>query len=133
MKHTYSISGMSCKNCRAHVEEALKKVEGITNVEVSLEKALAVVEMDTHVPLGKLQEALKNEGGNYGIHIPGTEPEIKEKPKPSGKGTGIYYCPMHCEGDKTYDKPGDCPVCGMDLVEQPSVSEKDTIYLSDAS
>lgn len=124
MKHTYSISGMSCKNCRAHVEEALKKVDGITNVEVSLEKALAVVEMDTHVPFGKLQEALKNEGGNYGIHIPGSEPEIKEKPKPSGKGTGIYYCPMHCEGDKTYDKPGDCPVCGMDLVEQPSTLKK---------
>jgi len=25
---------------------------------------------------------------------------------------------MHCEGEKTYDKPGDCPVCGMDLVEE---------------
>lgn len=34
---------------------------------------------------------------------------------------GIYYCPMHCEGEKTYDKPGNCPVCGMDLVEQPSI------------
>jgi len=33
-------------------------------------------------------------------------------------GNGIFYCPMHCEGDKTYDQPGDCPVCGMDLVEQ---------------
>ncbi|MBS0010331.1 MAG: hypothetical protein KFF49_02910 [Bacteroidales bacterium] len=27
-----------------------------------------------------------------------------------------YYCPMHCEGNKTYDKSGDCPVCGMNLV-----------------
>ena len=26
-----------------------------------------------------------------------------------------YYCPMHCEGDKTYDKPGNCPVWGMHL------------------
>ncbi len=26
-----------------------------------------------------------------------------------------YQCPMHCEGDKTYDKPGNCPVCGMKL------------------
>lgn len=34
-------------------------------------------------------------------------------------GNGTYYCPMQCEGDKTYDAPGDCPVCGMDLVEQP--------------
>jgi hypothetical protein len=27
-----------------------------------------------------------------------------------------YYCPMKCEGDKTYDKAGECPKCGMDLV-----------------
>lgn len=26
-----------------------------------------------------------------------------------------YQCPMKCEGDKTYDKPGKCPKCGMDL------------------
>ena len=28
-----------------------------------------------------------------------------------------YMCPMECEGDKTYDHPGKCPICGMDLVE----------------
>ena len=122
MVHTYSISGMSCKNCRAHVENALKNVEGITKVEVSLEKAEAVVEMDSHVPIEKLQGALLKEGGNYGIHVPGHEPKLpkKNKSKTSGEGSGVYYCPMHCEGDKTYDKPGACPVCGMDLVEQPS-------------
>jgi len=27
----------------------------------------------------------------------------------------LYQCPMQCEGTKTYDKPGKCPVCGMDL------------------
>ncbi len=31
-------------------------------------------------------------------------------------GITRYYCPMHCEGDKTYDKPGTCPVCNMFLV-----------------
>ncbi|MEX2427541.1 MAG: copper-translocating P-type ATPase [Bacteroidales bacterium] len=31
------------------------------------------------------------------------------------KSEGNYYCPMHCEGDKVYGKPGDCPVCGMHL------------------
>jgi heavy metal translocating P-type ATPase len=30
----------------------------------------------------------------------------------------IYYCPMLCEGDKTYPAPGDCPVCGMHLVKK---------------
>ncbi len=27
-----------------------------------------------------------------------------------------YSCPMYCEGDKVYNKPGDCPVCNMHLV-----------------
>lgn len=26
-----------------------------------------------------------------------------------------YYCPMFCEGDKTYPQAGDCPVCHMHL------------------
>ena len=28
-----------------------------------------------------------------------------------------YACPMKCEGDITYDKKGECPVCHMDLKE----------------
>ena len=27
----------------------------------------------------------------------------------------VYQCPMKDEGDKTYDHPGTCPVCGMEL------------------
>jgi Cu2+-exporting ATPase len=136
MTHTYSVYGMSCNNCRAHVEEALKKVNGVTGVSVDLLKAEAVIEMELHVPLEKFQEALKNEGGNYSISHPGDVAfankfkEDKLKLKSTGKGTGVYYCPMHCEGDKTYDKPGDCPVCGMDLVEQPSadIEKEDKTY-----
>ncbi|MES2590210.1 MAG: heavy metal-binding domain-containing protein [Bacteroidota bacterium] len=30
-----------------------------------------------------------------------------------------YRCPMNCE-NKTYDKPGTCPVCKMDLEGLPS-------------
>jgi membrane fusion protein, copper/silver efflux system len=30
-----------------------------------------------------------------------------------------YYCPMKCEGEKTYDQPGRCPVCNMKLKEVP--------------
>ena len=36
---------------------------------------------------------------------------------------GTYYCPMHCEGDKTYDKPGDCPECGMHLKKEETQSK----------
>ena len=36
--------------------------------------------------------------------------------------TEIYQCPMDCEDGKTYDKPGSCPVCKMDLtVVEPKV------------
>ena len=42
------------------------------------------------------------------------------------EGKGKYYCPMRCEGDKVYDEPGDCPVCGMHLKkeETPAGSEQ---------
>lgn len=29
-----------------------------------------------------------------------------------------FYCPMHCEGSKTYLSPGTCPVCHMYLVKK---------------
>ncbi len=35
-----------------------------------------------------------------------------------------YHCPMRCEGDKTYDHPGNCPVCGMHLIEEVSLAAK---------
>jgi len=46
---------------------------------------------------------------------------------------GEYYCPMHCEGDKTYEKPGDCPVCGMHLVKAPSAPSRSTTAGGDVS
>lgn len=39
-----------------------------------------------------------------------------------------YYCPMHCEGDKTYAQPGDCPVCGMNLVKEETFKKLKAIY-----
>ncbi|CAN5414554.1 copper-translocating P-type ATPase [soil metagenome] len=39
-----------------------------------------------------------------------------------------YYCPMHCEGDKTYNAPGDCPVCGMDLKKADKVISETAKY-----
>ncbi|MRI00241.1 heavy metal translocating P-type ATPase [Kriegella sp. EG-1] len=124
MKHTYHIHGMTCDGCRNHVEKTLSKVEGVTAVSVDLEKAEASIQMENHVPIEKFQEALKNDGGSYSIHIPGEHhnPEKKAE-KPNSKGTGTFYCPMRCEGDKTYDQPGDCPVCGMDLVEEQNLSK----------
>ncbi|MAP53543.1 heavy metal translocating P-type ATPase [Altibacter sp.] len=120
MTHTYTIHGMTCNGCRSHVEQTLSKVKGVTNASVDLEEGQATIEMESHIPIEKFQEALQRDGGAYSIHPPGETPSFVEKPKQQfkGKGTGTFYCPMQCEGEKTYDHPGDCPVCGMDLVEE---------------
>ncbi|GEQ85453.1 copper-translocating P-type ATPase [Patiriisocius marinistellae] len=125
MKYTYHIQGMTCNGCRTHVEQTLSKVKGVTSASVNLEKAEATIEMEKHITIESFQKTLKGEGGSYSIHPLGEKHEHteveKETPKKS-KGTGTFYCPMHCEGDKTYNRPGDCPVCGMDLVEEQNLS-----------
>jgi Cu2+-exporting ATPase len=116
---------MTCNGCRSHVEETLSKVEGVSKVNVDLDKAEVIIEMDKHIPIETFQEGLKNDGGRYSIHHEGEHhqhSEDKKEKQPKRKGTGTFYCPMHCEGDKTYDKSGDCPVCGMDLVEEQNLS-----------
>ncbi|HKL37021.1 MAG TPA: heavy metal translocating P-type ATPase [Salegentibacter sp.] len=119
----YSVSGMTCKGCSAHVQGTLNKVEGVERAKVDLEKAQAEIFSKENIPLKKLQQALQDDGGHYQIHEPGEEVKPNKK-KPKGEGTGVFYCPMHCEGDKTYDKHRDCPVCGMDLVEEVTTSAK---------
>jgi len=125
MKHTYYIHGMTCSGCRDHVEETLSQVDGVSKVTVDLTKGEAFIEMDSHIPIEIFQNALKDLGGRYSIH---THREHRgdgganKTNKLVDAGTGTFYCPMHCEGDKTYNKAGDCPVCGMDLVEEQSLS-----------
>lgn len=131
MTHQYIISGMSCNGCRTKVEKTLNEIEGI-HAEVNLNPGEATITMDKHVATEKLQEAL-SAAGNYTIEMKTAENAVKsccsskkehshhdhaKKAAIPHNATGVYYCPMHCEGDKTYNKPGDCPVCGMDLVPQ---------------
>ncbi len=42
-----------------------------------------------------------------------------------------YVCPMHCEGKKTYEKPGKCPVCGMDLEKETAGGEVKSLNTKD--
>ncbi|MEQ9403585.1 MAG: heavy metal translocating P-type ATPase [Cyclobacteriaceae bacterium] len=128
MKHTYQITGMTCDGCKNHVQQTLSKVSDVSSVIVDLEKSDATIEMDDHVPIELLKQALKEDGGRYNIHLPGEHVEqTSEFPKirKSNNGPGVYYCPMLCEGDKKYDKPGDCPKCGMDLALKNASSGED--------
>ncbi|SDS03338.1 Cu2+-exporting ATPase [Gillisia sp. Hel1_33_143] len=124
MTHTYAVAGMTCNGCRSHVEKALQEVEGVEEAHVDLDKAEAEIKMKSHIPLKTFQKALQDDGDHYQIYKQGEKPNASsvKMVKPKGEGTGTFYCPMHCEGDKTYDQPGDCPVCGMDLVEEVSLN-----------
>ncbi|WP_456377007.1 heavy metal translocating P-type ATPase [Lutibacter sp.] len=119
MKHAYKITGMTCTGCKTNVENALGNLNEVTKVSANLKKEEVVVEMTSHVSLAKLQETLLKAGLHYTIEMPGHEKHAEAK-KPVD-GNGVFYCPMHCEGEKTYTSQVGCPVCGMDLVEQPKV------------
>ncbi|KLT70935.1 heavy metal translocating P-type ATPase [Flavobacterium sp. ABG] len=141
MTHQYIISGMSCNGCRTKVENTLNTIEGVQAV-VTLNPQTATITMDKHVATEKLQEVL-TAAGKYTIEMKSSkdteEPIVKsccsskngqehknhEQKKTTvipHNATGVFYCPMHCEGDKTYNKAGDCPVCGMDLVPQIAIT-----------
>ena len=124
MKHTYKITGMTCNGCKTNVESALTSLKEVQKVTANLKNSEVVVEMVSHISLEKLQETLLKAGLHYTIDIPekeNTHNNKKHKHVVKKEGNGIFYCPMHCEGEKTYDKPGSCPKCGMDLVEQPKL------------
>ncbi|MBO6869219.1 MAG: heavy-metal-associated domain-containing protein, partial [Balneola sp.] len=110
MKHTYQVSGMSCNGCKSHVTKALSEIENVKDVSVSLEEGTAEIEMSEHIEIDKLQEALTELDGNYSISLPSDhfhhDHSKEQKQSASGNGSGVFYCPMHCEGDKTYDEPG---------------------------
>ncbi len=126
MKTTYHISGMSCNGCRNNAEMSLNKVDGVIGASVDLEKEEAVVETTKELPIEIFREAFKKDKLHYTIHPAGEKPQPHHEEHhdhaEKREGNGVYECPMHCEGDKTYDKAGDCPVCGMDLVEQPKIT-----------
>ena len=110
---------MSCNGCRSHVEKVLSSVTGVIKADVNLKEKEAVIEMKDHISLKTFQETLSKSGGTYSIHELNqkpSQPQSKSKPLPKGS-SGSWYCPMHCEGDKTYNESGDCPVCGMDYVK----------------
>lgn len=123
MKHTYKVSGMTCNGCKSHVQEVLEAKEEITKADINLEEGVVELTMNQHVELEELKTLF--EGSNYMIHS--LDESVAPKKKVEHKKGDTYYCPMHCEGDKTYDKPGDCPVCGMDLVPEANASS-DTKY-----
>ena len=137
---------MTCDGCRTKVEKALNTIAGV-EAKVSLTPPIATITMEKHISTEQLQEALTTVGKYTIAMTNGKMPKVivvtkdtamsseashshndKKEMQIPVNANGKYYCPMHCEGEKVYDKPGDCPVCGMHLVKEAESVASNALY-----
>lgn len=80
MKQKFDVTGMTCSACSAHVEKAVRKLEGIQTVNVNLLKNSMVVEYDeTALQTEDIIKAVQS--GGYGASLQGAKEAAGEPPK----------------------------------------------------
>lgn len=62
MKKELVIKGMMCEHCKMHVENALKDIDGVTSVDVSLEKENAALVLSKDIDDKVFEKAIKDAG-----------------------------------------------------------------------
>jgi copper chaperone len=66
---TFAVSGMKCEHCKAHVEEALKALEGVEAAEASVGGQNVVVSYDeASVTPDQLKQAV-DQSGRYRLTL----------------------------------------------------------------
>jgi len=60
MKHTYTVTGMTCTGCVASVKSKLLMHPDVLSAEVTLDPKQAVIEMSKHISTAALQNAIGN-------------------------------------------------------------------------
>ena len=58
MIHSYTVTGMTCNNCKASVEDKLNALDLVIKASVNLEVQEATIEMSEHISTRVLQNAL---------------------------------------------------------------------------
>ena len=62
MQTTFKVDGMMCKHCQKHVHDALAKMDGVTDVEVSLENNSATVTTTKEISLDDFAKVINDAG-----------------------------------------------------------------------
>ena len=62
----YSITGMTCGRCAAHITEEVSELDGVTGVNVSHEEGTMIVESRDRIPYDAIIEAV-SEAGEYSV------------------------------------------------------------------
>lgn len=66
MLTTYTVTGMTCGNCEAHVTEEVSEIPGVTSVKVSHQDNSMAIESDREIPFEAVAGAVA-EAGEYQV------------------------------------------------------------------
>lgn len=86
MKHTYTVTGMTCNGCKASVENALNAVAEVESAMVNLENAEVTVKTSEHISIETLQKALSDKyqiSENEEINVFKSTSDLKTEEKKS--------------------------------------------------
>ncbi|WP_302889780.1 heavy-metal-associated domain-containing protein [uncultured Acidaminococcus sp.] len=62
MEKTLNVKGMMCANCQKHVHDALLAMDGVSTVDVSLEKGTAKVTASREIPMDEFKSVISEAG-----------------------------------------------------------------------
>ena len=65
-RREYRIEGMMCDHCRAHVEDALNSIDGVS-ATVTLDPPLARIESSRELSVEYLQQIVSDKAGDYTV------------------------------------------------------------------
>ncbi len=65
MEKTFKINGMSCKHCKAMVENGLNALERVTSAVVNLDDNSVKVIMDDSLSIGTIKETIEGVGFDF--------------------------------------------------------------------
>ena len=83
VKQKYNVTGMTCSACSAHVEKAVRGVQGVSEVSVNLLTNSMVVESDAPLEQDVIVKAVEHAG--YGA-----------SPAPAPQSRGARPCRTPC-------------------------------------
>jgi len=66
MKTTVKIKGMACNHCVMAVTKALNQIDGISDVQVDLEKGEATFDHGTSVDMARIKAEVEKAGYEFG-------------------------------------------------------------------
>lgn len=78
MRQKFIVTGMTCSACSAHVEKAVRKLEGVSEVNVNLLGGSMTVDWTGDLTAGQIIDAVDRAG--YGASLPAAKGESRPQP-----------------------------------------------------